>query len=55
MVMDAFKVAVQKDGSYYAMPWHTDTNAILYNKRFFEQAGIEGQRKLKMHGAGMNF
>lgn len=46
-MMEAFSAAVQKEGKYYAVPWHTDTNAILYNKKYFEQAGVEAPSKIE--------
>lgn len=37
---DAFRSACTYNGKLVAMPHHTDTMAVFYNKRMFEEAGI---------------
>ncbi len=39
-ISPAFLSACQYDGKLVAMPHHTDTMAMFYNKRMFEEAGI---------------
>ncbi|MEO3890808.1 sugar ABC transporter substrate-binding protein [Nonomuraea sp. B5E05] len=38
---DAMWAAVQYDGKPYGVPHHTDTSAVLYNKKHFAKAGIK--------------
>jgi ABC-type glycerol-3-phosphate transport system substrate-binding protein len=40
-LLPAFKSAVSVKDKLYAMPHHTDTMAIFYNKDMFEKAGIQ--------------
>ncbi len=39
--------AVQYKGRPYALPHHTDTSAILYNKRLFDKLGIRAPQSLE--------
>ncbi|MFF6888498.1 ABC transporter substrate-binding protein [Streptomyces sp. NPDC012421] len=39
--IDALWAGVQYEGKPYGVPHHTDTSAVLYNKRHFAKAGIK--------------